>query len=212
MTKFRKKPVVIEATPWFKNGDHPEDHCFRPFEDTGAIPERAREGAVVRYYRNPDHDGQSACKYCGKIYHDHGFIDTLEGGHIVCPGDFVITGVHGEHYPCKPDIFAKTYEEVNENEPKLFSIPDELFSSVLSSLKTTAASYEMALQMSDEEMFVMMDKIFDEKMQKMFESKSAQEAIQDSEVKALIHGHREAMTKLKEDCEQAILFLEKNAA
>jgi hypothetical protein len=41
---------------------------------------------------------------------DHGWIDTLEGGHIVCPGDWIITGVVGELYPCKPDIFEATYE------------------------------------------------------------------------------------------------------
>ena len=39
-------------------------------------------------------------------------VDTLEGGHIVCPGDWIITGVFDEHYPCKPDIFEATYEEV----------------------------------------------------------------------------------------------------
>jgi len=39
-------------------------------------------------------------------------IDTLEGGHIVCPGDWVITGVAGERYPCKPAIFHATYEQV----------------------------------------------------------------------------------------------------
>jgi len=44
--------------------------------------------------------------------HDHGWIDTLEGGHIVCPGDWIIKGVHGEFYPCKPDIFLETYEKV----------------------------------------------------------------------------------------------------
>jgi len=38
------------------------------------------------------------------------WIETLEGGHIVTSGDFIITGVKGEHYPCKPDIFALTYE------------------------------------------------------------------------------------------------------
>jgi len=42
--------------------------------------------------------------------HVHGWIDTLEGGHIVCPGDWIITGVAGENYPCKPKIFAATYE------------------------------------------------------------------------------------------------------
>ena len=41
--------------------------------------------------------------------HDHGWIDTLEGGHIVCPGDWIITGVKGENYPIKDSIFKETY-------------------------------------------------------------------------------------------------------
>ena len=72
--KFRKKPVVIEATQWFKDGDHE---------------------AVIR---SMDFEG------CG-------WIETLEGGHIVSPGDWIITGIKGEQYPCKPDIFEATYEE-----------------------------------------------------------------------------------------------------
>lgn len=72
--KYRKKPVVIEATQWFKMGDHPAVKAF-----------------LARH---------------------EGWIDTLEGGHIVTPGDFIITGVKGEHYPCKPDIFELTYEVV----------------------------------------------------------------------------------------------------
>ena len=72
--KFRKKPVVIEATQWFKDGDHP---------------------AVVPGFLS----GMP-------IY----LIETLEGHHIVTPGDWIITGVKGEHYPCKPDIFEMTYE------------------------------------------------------------------------------------------------------
>ena len=39
----------------------------------------------------------------------HGWIDTFDGGHIVCPADFIIKGINGELYPCKPDIFKKTY-------------------------------------------------------------------------------------------------------
>ena len=119
--KFRKKPVVIEATQWFKNGDHPLDYAS---DQSGfqngqlvSIPKEHRkahnwEGDVVRYYRHPDMDGQTPCKHCGNIMHNHGWIDTLEGGHIVCPGDWIITGVKGEHYPCKPDIFEATYEVV----------------------------------------------------------------------------------------------------
>lgn len=119
MAKYRKKPIVIEATRWFKNGDHPLDyskshdgllngklHTFTP-------EERKREGwegDIVRYFRRPDVDGHLSCKHCGEIMHTHGWIDTLEGGHIVCPGDWIITGVQGENYPCKPDIFNATYE------------------------------------------------------------------------------------------------------
>ena len=110
--KFRKKPVVINATQWFKNGDHPEDDCFRPFEDTGKIPQEPREGNVVRYFRRPDKDGNSKCPQCFFTWDKHGWIDTLEGGHNVCVGDWIITGVKGEKYPCKPDIFKMTYEKV----------------------------------------------------------------------------------------------------
>lgn len=121
--KFRKKPVVIEATQWFKNGDHPLDYTkVHSGLDNGEIrefsPEERRdrkwEGDIVGYYRTPSGDGHTICKHCGDTMHNHGWIDTLEGGHIVCPGDWIITGVKGEHYPCKPDIFAATYEPVDD--------------------------------------------------------------------------------------------------
>ena len=41
-------------------------------------------------------------------------ISTLEGDMIASPGDWIITGVNGEQYPCKPDIFEKTYEHMND--------------------------------------------------------------------------------------------------
>jgi hypothetical protein len=121
--KYRKKPVEIEATQWFKNGDHPLDYAS---EQTGyqngrlsnisADHRKANdwEGEVVRYFRHPAEAfaGERKCEKCGTIMHLHGWIDTLEGGHIVCPGDWIITGVKGEHYPCKPDIFSMTYEPV----------------------------------------------------------------------------------------------------
>lgn len=84
MTQFRKKPVVIEATQWHNHGDHP---------------------AVVPY--DPAVSGQHI-----KGIGPYGWVKTLEGGHIVNPGDWIITGVKGECYPCKPDIFAATYDEV----------------------------------------------------------------------------------------------------
>jgi len=104
MMKFRKLPVIIDATQWFKNGDHPYDDSF----DEQNIE---WEGKVVRYFRRPDIKGEEICRQCNHKMHEHGWIDTLEGGHIVCIGDWIITGVKGENYPCKPDIFASTYEK-----------------------------------------------------------------------------------------------------
>lgn len=103
MNKYRKRPVIIEAHRWFQNGDHPKDNY---------TPGILKEGDLVRRYRHPKGDGKLNCKHCGYLMHDHGWIDTLEGGHIVCPGDFIIEGIKGEFYPCKPDIFEETYELV----------------------------------------------------------------------------------------------------
>lgn len=80
--KYRKKPVVIEATQWFKMGDHPK------------VTRLLRGDVVTNDFSESE----------------EGWINTLEGGHIVTPGDWIITGVKGEHYPCKPDIFEMTYE------------------------------------------------------------------------------------------------------
>ena len=113
--KYRKKPIIIDATQWFKNGDHPDDDCFRVFEDTGKKPTEPREGKIVRYYRNPEVIGFSKC-FCGQIMDDHGWIDTLEGGHNVCPGDWIITGIKGEYYPVKNSIFLETYEMVSDDD------------------------------------------------------------------------------------------------
>lgn len=104
--KFRKKPVVIEAEQWFEvtydreagYGIEPEN---MPIYHLG-----------VGYYRcpEPEFSGDKVCPHCGFTPHEHGWIDTLEGGHVVCPNDWIITGVKGERYPCKPDIFERTYE------------------------------------------------------------------------------------------------------
>lgn len=95
MAKFRKKAIAIEAYQWFRVSEY--------------VKGQRRD---VGHYRRPGLDGQEKCKHCGVIMHDHGWIDTLEGGHIVCPKDWIITGVEGERYPCKPGIFEKTYEPV----------------------------------------------------------------------------------------------------
>lgn len=112
MAKYRKRPVVIEATQWFRNGDHPQDVCETL---TGSDGEPfLSEGKVVRYYRMPHATWDIPCRHCEKVMHEHGWIDTLEGGHTVCPGDWIITGVENEIYNCKDSIFRATYEPVTE--------------------------------------------------------------------------------------------------
>ncbi len=90
--KFRKKPVIIEAIQWQVHGDSPQ---------------------VEHYLVKPDESGSPVfCQYCGLAWCFHGWVKTLEGGHIVCPNDWIIQGVKGEFYPCQPDIFEQTYERV----------------------------------------------------------------------------------------------------
>ncbi len=87
--KFRKKPIVVEAEQWFP-GKVVDGVITDPKELVG------KQWAHLGHQRELD----------GSM----GLIETLEGPHFVCPGDWVITGVAGEKYPCKPKIFEATYE------------------------------------------------------------------------------------------------------
>jgi hypothetical protein len=96
--KYRKKPVVIEAVrlswaTW-------NDVC----DFLGDIVSR----------ENPARDVETHSDTCGEP--GPTFIEltipTLEGSHVAKHGDWIIKGVKGEFYPCKPDIFAATYEPV----------------------------------------------------------------------------------------------------
>ena len=82
--KYRKKPVVIDAVQW-----------------TGTVESEAETIEVFDrdFERHPDNE-------------DALLIHTLEGDHRADIGDWIIRGVKGEFYPCKPDIFALTYEAV----------------------------------------------------------------------------------------------------
>lgn len=81
--KYRKKPVVIEAMQY---------HGMQNGADVRRWAEQ--NGAKIKY----------------TVDYATFQILTLEGAMDVVPGDFVIKGVQGEFYPCKPDIFEATYE------------------------------------------------------------------------------------------------------
>lgn len=98
MAKFRKKPVVIEAVRW-DGKNWQEVYDFTRTEDglsltTGPHPQIEDYGRV----------GDKIC--CT--------VETPEGLMTARQGDWIIRGVKGEFYPCKPDIFEATYEPVAE--------------------------------------------------------------------------------------------------
>ena len=112
MATFRRKDAEVEATQWWKNGDHPADDTHEITPEGGGEPFLS-EGKVVRYYRNPDDHPGRECEHCGVIMHLHGWIDDGANGQIVCPGDWVVT-VEAEDGPSylvvRPGEFAEIYE------------------------------------------------------------------------------------------------------
>lgn len=122
--KYQLKPLIVDAIQWFKNGDHPLDYANEKVglengeirKWTGAeCKANEWEGQVVRYYRNPFHNGKTICGRCGRTMHEHGWIDSGKDSETVCPGDWVITGPgpHG-HHRVDNETFHKLYEHVEE--------------------------------------------------------------------------------------------------
>ena len=80
MHRYRQKPVEIQAHRWWRNGDHPEDGVGERTTDpiTGGSFLRL-EGAVVRFYRNPQVDGQDVHAPCGVAWRCHGWLCAAAG-------------------------------------------------------------------------------------------------------------------------------------
>lgn len=93
---YRKKPVVIEAIQW--NGNNLTE-----------IKEFVGDSLVYDIIDTAWQVGKGKPHVLMKI-------KTLEGDMEVSEKDFIIKGINGEYYPCKPDIFEKTYEEVQSEE------------------------------------------------------------------------------------------------
>ena len=102
MPLYRKKPVTIEARQ-FDGTTATATGLIEWMRGTGTPARFFKEDAEIRV-----HGGelaQVAAPARIRIY-------TLEGDMFATPGDYIIRGVQGEFYPCKPDIFAATYEAV----------------------------------------------------------------------------------------------------
>jgi len=104
-SKFRKKPVVIEAMQF--DGLKASAEAICAWANWG---ENAREDG------DPNVDYTYMTGDPAEVIDDM-LCNTLEGVLNVSPGDWIIRGVSGEFYPCKPDVFALTYEPVEPVEP-----------------------------------------------------------------------------------------------
>lgn len=92
--KYRKKPVVIEAFQYDGDLMNSRGEYYAPDWAVKAF----KEGVI---YYDSLKSNEPPCEL---------FIKTLEGVHHVSVSDYIIQGVNGELYPCKPDIFEKTYD------------------------------------------------------------------------------------------------------
>ena len=83
INKYRKKPVIVEAVIWTGNN----------IDEVKELAKNAVEHII--------------------FVDNNLYIETLEGNMNVSIGDYIIKGIAGEFYPCKPDIFKETYETVS---------------------------------------------------------------------------------------------------
>ena len=95
MAKYRKKPVVIEAFQLNERGLVEEDWFW----------DAETRNDIITHFFGKQYRRPAKCD-----------IRTLEGVMTAHAGDYIIRGVNGEIYPCKADIFEKTYEKVTDDE------------------------------------------------------------------------------------------------
>ncbi|MCW2785201.1 MAG: hypothetical protein JWP74_1718 [Marmoricola sp.] len=102
MSAFRKKPVIIEARR-FNGAGHEANEVCRWITNGGG---------TVRWFQHREERRASNGELSQSLDPEHLRIATLEGTMRAEVGDWIICGVQGEFYPCKPDIFDATYEPV----------------------------------------------------------------------------------------------------
>lgn len=111
--RYRKKPAITEATQWFRNGDHPEDHTKDVKTASGATV--LSEGQVVKFFRRQHVPGGRFCPECGHPMQKHGILHGLGGEEVMCPGDYVVTDKRGRFYRMPAVDFEAQYEPYGES-------------------------------------------------------------------------------------------------
>ena len=137
MAKYRKKPVVVEVVQWTGENqremfdfltDYKQTDCYMTVSgDNFCIDHSKVEGGLV--------------------------IRTLEGEHIAKISDYIIRGVNGEFYPCKAEIFEKTYEIAEKdsnnkqtNADRIRAMSDEELAEFLSEVKADGIYYKEGME------------------------------------------------------------------
>ena len=121
--KYKKKPVIIEACIW--DGTNKEELISFSKGAVSFLPVQRPDGVVI-----------------------HCYIKTLEGTMEADVGDYIICGVNGEFYPCKPDIFQKTYEEAEKTPCHSYQVGQRgkyIFNPITGKNEYTLVSYGFCL-------------------------------------------------------------------
>ena len=121
--KYKKKPVIIEACVW--DGTNKEELISFSKGAVSFLPVQRPDGVVI-----------------------HCYIKTLEGTMEADVGDYIICGVNGEFYPCKPDIFQKTYEEAEKTSCHSYQVGQRgkyIFNPITGKNEYTLVSYGFCL-------------------------------------------------------------------
>ena len=111
MPRYKKKPALIEAVQWYKNGDHPQDNSTPIDTPEGHNQGKLTEGEVVGFFRSLNIPGGRFCPECGKVMQHHGIlVKGLNEDELVHPGDYIVTHPKGHYYVLRPERFEALYE------------------------------------------------------------------------------------------------------
>jgi hypothetical protein len=109
MAKYRKRPVVIDAVPWEPGVEDTWGYLWA----SGLVSVQGAKEFTERRFQEDFVTGTDDCPPSNEARPAIvPLIKTLEGYHAISEGDWIITGVKGERYPIKGDIFNETYERV----------------------------------------------------------------------------------------------------
>ena len=176
----------------------------RAFLFNGNIDFLDQDQVNAKLLHYTDYDSNNTiCEKCNHHFDDHAYINTISGKTVVCPGDYVINNPKfpNDYYPCKPDIFKETYEDMRDEESEEVTYSnesDDIYQSNIQiiALKLRAAEVLLDNSSDDKDRKVSLDF-----MKQLIKGTSISEPVDDGmlfgEIMALINEDSEILVSRK---------------